>query len=210
MADESNYTVQRGAIRLQVEGLDTLKKKLEDLPKRIENRVIRKTLRTGANFFRRKIRANVKALRLSPTARRTLSRNVLVRVDRTRSGNFIARVLIKKPNRRTNVKEDAFFWRWIEYGTVMRFRETVEVGGAAFGTLTRYRRTTTSASPEFVEGMAKHFGMQGGARGYTGRVVAQPFVRPAIKDGTQEAVEQMIKVAEEEIAKVLAEEGFKK
>lgn len=185
--------LQRGAIRIDIEGLDKLKAKLDGLPKKIETSVVRKTLRTGAAFFRRRIRDNARGLRLNANARRVLSKNVLIRVDRTRSGNLIARVMIKKPNRRSNVKQDAFFWRWVEYGTILRFREEVEIGGAKFGTLTRYRKKVAD-----------------GARGFTGRIQPQPFVRPAIRDGQREAVDAMLKVAEAEIAKVLAKEGLGK
>lgn len=171
-------------ITVNVSGLAELAAKLGELPRKIEQRVARKMLRGAAGEIRQRIRQNARGLDLSKSARRTLAKSVFVTVS-TRGGAVRSFVKIKKPPRNTEKKEDAFFWRWIEYGTVERARGNAKV--------------------------ARHKPKPGGKQhppGYTGKIHPQPFVRPAIQSGIGAAVERAHKIAEEELVKIVKEMGL--
>jgi len=168
-------------VRLEVKGLDTLQGRLADLEDKLRRRVIRSALRPAMRVYRRKIQANIMQLDLSPSGKEQLRRNLTVRVEKARRGNILfGRVRMRHPGKP--------IWLWIEKGTQDRYRvvkrefDFITVHRGSFldprSKTGKYRRATTY----------RMMVLRPTWKAYTGRMKEQPFVRPAIEAGTDEAI----------------------
>lgn len=167
-------------INLRVQGVEKLQGRLEDLEKKLQQRVLRAALRKGAAVYRREIRKNIASLNVSAEAKQKLRRNLRVRVERTRWGNLLGRVRMVHPSKP--------FWLWLEKGTADRYR----VVESEFDLITIRRRAfkdSRSKTGKWRKATEyKAIVRRAKRTAYTGKIKAQPFVRPAVEAARDEAI----------------------
>lgn len=181
-----------------IEGLDRLFANFRAYPDKVEKKALDAGLRAGAKVYQDQIRANIRGLKISPNAKRTLRRSLrLVRL-RPYRGKAGYAVSIRKPPRRSGEKRDAWYYLFIEMGTQERYRgfgeKTLEIvtsdihrrevwdsRGQKFRRASSYRRTAII--------------LRRVHKAYTGKIVAQPFIRPAIADAADAAQDAIAKAA---------------
>lgn len=157
-------------INLRVQGVEKLQGRLEDLEKKLQQRVLRAALRKGAAVYQREIRKNIASLNVSAEAKQKLRRNLRVRVERTRWGNLLGRVRMVHPSKP--------FWLWLEKGTADRYRvveselDLITIRRRVFKKDTEYKAIVRRAK----------------RTAYTGKIKAQPFVKPAVEAARDEAI----------------------
>lgn len=104
---------------------------LDQVPKALPRRVVLPALRVGARVFRDRIRAEIDKLDISDSGKNTLKRSLRIRVLRSRGQPDVVRVgvFIRTGQRRRDEQgrslrewDGAWWWLWIEGGTVERER----------------------------------------------------------------------------------------
>ena len=112
------------AVELNIEGLDQLKRKLDQLsnPKKAKQ-IARKAGRQAMNLVRDAARANAKAID-DPQTREKIHKNIAVAGGKSRNSNeIIMRVGVKggasfsNPNPPSLSGGDTRHWRWVEFGS---------------------------------------------------------------------------------------------
>lgn len=191
-----------------IEGLDRLFANFRAYPDKVEKKALDAGIRAGAKVYQDQIRANIRGLKISAEAKRTLRRSLrLVRL-RPYRGKAGYAVSIKKPPRRTNEKRDAWYYLFIEFGTQERFRgvgerqldivtsdvhrgEVWDARGQKFRRASTHRRTATV--------------LRRARKVYAGKIEAQPFIRPAVTDAADAARDAIAKVAGEKLEELKRE-----
>jgi HK97 gp10 family phage protein len=124
-------------ITVKVEGLAELERALTQLPKKVQDRPLRQAMNAGAQVIKRQAISNAEPFRDTGTLRRNI---IVSRSNRqSRNGRQVYFVLVRtkrkkyadtRSNRRKgivgrsyNVQGDAFYWRFLEFGTV-KFKAT--------------------------------------------------------------------------------------
>jgi len=187
------------SVRVDVFGLDSMMKRLQELEPKVAKKALRVSLRVMGRVYTREIKKRAGDLNLEKGARKILMRSVFAQVV-NRRGKLRLHVRIRKPDRRSDVpgdragqeaaRQDAYYWRWLEYGTVKRFRavrshfelgkvqvsrgEVWDKRGQKMRRATTYRATTTRKVAD--------------SKAYTGFIAPQPFVRPAAKVARERAL----------------------
>jgi HK97 gp10 family phage protein len=111
---------------VEVQGLEELKRKFEEIPKALRRRVLRNALSAGARLVRDEAKRNAPILqnRFKAPYRTpgTVKNAIKVRISKLdkRAGNvgvFVNVKPAKAGNRGAKNPNDPFYWRWLEFGT---------------------------------------------------------------------------------------------
>lgn len=113
---------------VQVQGLDELKRKLEQLPKAMRVRVLRNALAAGAREVRDAARRNAPVMTLGTSLKApyrkpgTVKKAITVRTSKADRkagdvGVFVNVRPAKKGQRGAKNPNDPFYWRFLEFGT---------------------------------------------------------------------------------------------
>lgn len=112
-------------------GLKEFMAALDHVPRALPRRVVMPALRVGARVFRDAIRSEIDQLDISDSGKSTLKRSLRVRAlrsrdspDRIRVGLFVRTGERRQDERGRSLREwdGAWWWLWIEGGTVERER----------------------------------------------------------------------------------------
>lgn len=190
----------------EVKGLDDLLRTLDELPERLEKRVLKAALLDGAEVYRSQIASNIDGIQLDAAAKETLKRSLIVRPFPHRRGKGPGvGVRILKPKRKSKIKQDAWYYHFFEFGTEPRYRRVAwhfdssntrvsrgEVWDKRAG---RFRRAVA-----YVQARIRTIVDR---RAYTGQIRAQPFIRPAAHQAKAAADEAIARTAKAKLARAL-------
>lgn len=182
----------------EIKGLDELLAQLEQLPERVERKVLSHALRAGARVYVRRIKANVDGMLMSAAGKKTLKRALIIKPFKARRGKGPGvGIRIKKPDRLSEKKSDAWYYHLFEFGTAPRFRKVAWHFDMASSTVDRGEvwdergrksRRSTSYRTSRIKTVVDR-------RAYTGQIKPQPFIRPAVKQGANEAANAVVQAA---------------
>lgn len=127
-------------VKVEVKGIDELKRALADLPSKLRRKVLVKALRAGAREVQKSARAAAPVLAL-PSPYRTkglLKRKISARVSKqSRSegnvGVFVNVRPAKSGERGTKSKLDPYYWRFVAFGTKAHTIKPKTAKALAFG-----------------------------------------------------------------------------
>lgn len=106
-----------------IEGLDELRRSLQELPKILRNRVLRNALAAGARIVRDEAKRSAPLLQRATPYRKqgTMRDAIVVRTSRQARrrgdvGVFVNVKPAKRAQRGGKSRDDPFYWRWQEFG----------------------------------------------------------------------------------------------
>lgn len=169
-------------IEKQITGLDELYRSLQDLPVKIERNVMRGALRAGIGRYRDLARARV------PEDSGDLKSSIRIRFARRSERFGWVRGYLVAGNKK------AFYAHMIEFGTASHYEGIgTTVGGP-------YRIVARLAGSLFLGGIFRSQVTHPGIK-------PQPFMRPALDQGTDEAIRAAADYVRERLPKEIAKAG---
>lgn len=184
-------------VSYKLEGLDSLKRTLQDLPKNLRKKALTKALRAAGKVVLDEARARAPVLKEAIPHRRagTVKKAIKLRVSKMdkRQGNVGVFVNVKPLTKAqignfksSSVKSggkasgsanpnDPYYWRWLEFGHKIVPRSSGQQGGGT----THYTQRLRNGKIKKRTAKWSASSITGRRRLATGLVAARPFLRPA-------------------------------
>ncbi len=181
----------------KLEGLDSLKRALQDLPNKLRKKALTKALRAAGKVVLDEAKARAPVLSGTVRNRKagTVKKAIKLRVSKMdkRQGNVGVFINVKPLTKAQIGKfktrsakaggkasgsanpNDPYYWRWLEFGHKIVARDTGQAGGG----VTKYTTRLRNGKLKQRSAKWKASSITGRRRTATGSVAAQPFLRPA-------------------------------
>lgn len=178
------------ATNLPITGGRELARALRELGPRVERNIMRAALNAGAKVIAQRAQNNAKGVDIAPEARRRLVRAIRWKRARGKPGEVVAGVYlrsVRKPGSDDTADDPRVWGLWVEYGTADRWTG----GRTRNGTWRPHRRNRSKT------------------RRFTGRMTAQPYLRPALDSSVNAALEEVREFAARRIPQEAAKAARK-